>query len=124
MRPLPSPFRRLLLVGTLLTCTCLLTACASTEPAGASLGPVVSLDFLADSGTTMAQCVQRLGPANQTIPGTAGGKMLTFWLAEDTSGLHVSGAIPWFNLARYSLVLSFDVDGVLARYAIVKVWGR
>jgi hypothetical protein len=107
-----------------MTCMYLLAGCASTEPAGQSLGPVISLDFLADGCTTIEQCVQRLGSAGQTIPGTAGGKMLTYWLAEDAGSLHLSGALPWFKLARYSLVLSFDVDGVLVRHAIVKVWGH
>jgi hypothetical protein len=114
---------RILVAGTVLVCALLLVGCASSAATERSLGPIITLEFIEDGVTTIEQAVQRLGAPSQTIAGMAGGKMLTFWFAQEAGGLHASAGTPSFNFGRYSLVLSFDAHGVLVRHALVKVWG-
>lgn len=115
--------RQALLVAVSTSLALLLSGCA-TPPATQPLGAPVDLAFIRDGVTTQVECVQHLGAPSKTIATTARGEVLTYWIGRDPSGLRAVASWVAFEPVRYSLVLSFDAEGVLVRHALVKIWER
>lgn len=117
---------RPLLVAAWLTSALVLGACRTPPPPPPPSSGLVTLDFLADGITTREQALQRLGQPSREFTGSTGGEVLTFRIGDDAAGLHVvASADHWYRYdVCYSLVLSFDLQGVLDRHALVKVKGK
>ncbi len=116
--------RQALHIAAKLGLVLLLAGCATTTPPPPPLGAPVDVGFIRDGITTRADCVQRLGAPSKTIATTAGGEVLTYWVGRDQAGLRAVASWATFEPVRYSLVLSFDVGGVLVRHSMVKIWER
>ena len=116
---------RLLLIPVFLGIALVLGACSTARPPPPSTA-VVTLDVLTDGITTRDQALERLGKPSREFRGSTGGQVLTFRIGRDAAGLHVAtGTNDWYRYeVCYSLVLSFDIQGALARRALVKVKGN
>jgi hypothetical protein len=124
MHHMPSRSLQLLLISALLAIVLMLGACMTPPPPPPSAA-VITLDFLTDGITTRDQAMEHLGKPSREFVGGTGGQVLTFRIGRDAAGLHVaSGAEDWYRYEIcYSLVLSFGIQGALARHALVKVKG-
>lgn len=101
---------QLLLMAGLLA---LLSACASTP-----IGKHDLLDFLQDGKTTKEEVFLHLAEPSSTYED---GRIFTYRLNEDEGGYTIKGAKGTRWSGKYSLVLSFDANGVLRRHALVRV---
>ena len=92
----------------------LFAACAEPE------GPI-HLGFLKDGSTTKDEALMKLGQPSGTFEN---GRIMTWRLYDQGSGYaQHTGAESFGMSAKYSLVLVFDVNGVLSRHSLVTLWG-
>lgn len=91
----------------------LLSACASTP-----IGKRDLLDFLQDGKTTKEEVFLHLAEPSAMFEG---GRIFTYRLNEDEGGYTIKGSKEKGWSGKYSLVLSFDANGVLRRHALVRV---
>lgn len=98
----------------------LLFGCATQGP----MGPLPDkglLDFLEDGKTTKQMVFENLGQPSGTFEN---GKILTYRIGcEEGKGYFIFDAVPRPGLykSKYSLVLVFDLNGILMRHTLVSV---
>lgn len=95
----------------------LATVIAALTGCGTPIGNQQLLDFIQDDKTTREEVLLRLGEPSATFQNE---RILTYRVDQDDGGYIVVSKSESFS-AKFSLVLSFDEDGVLRRHSLVRV---